>query len=237
MEGTHCAWCSGGRGVFGCVVLRPTTITKDNGVFLLAGSSDASYVGVCRREGGLELKLVVGDVTNPTGGKQSGRIEWGDPKPLSKLISCLSRGEWTELTASGGSGVAMEDGTLVFPLMVKSEAEDVYSMIIYSTDNGSAWALSEDMSPAKCLNIRVTEWEGSLLMIVDCEDGQRVHESREMGTTWTETIRTLSGVWVNARSGVSRKESLHVDALITATIEGRRVMLYSRRGHASGKKR
>ncbi|EKF30655.1 trans-sialidase, putative [Trypanosoma cruzi marinkellei] len=131
----------------------------------------------------------------------------------------------------------MEDGTLVFPLVVKSEAEDVYFMIIYSTDNGSAWALSEDMSPAKCLNTRVTEWEGSLLMIADCEDGQRVHESRDMGTTWTETIETLSGVWVNARSRVSQKDSLRVDALITATSEKRSVMLYSRRGHASGKKR
>ncbi|EKF27157.1 trans-sialidase, putative, partial [Trypanosoma cruzi marinkellei] len=95
-------------------------------------------------------------------------------------------------------------------------------MIIYSTDNGSAWALSEDMSPAKCLNTRVTEWEGSLLMIVDCEDGQRVYESRDMGTTWTEAIETLSGVWGDARSGVSLKESLRVDALITATSEKRR---------------
>ncbi|RNF05936.1 trans-sialidase [Trypanosoma cruzi] len=40
-----------------------------------------------------------------------------------------------------------------------------------------------------------------------------------MGTVWTEAIGTLSGVWVNARSGVSQKESLRVDALITATIE------------------
>ncbi|ESS61971.1 trans-sialidase [Trypanosoma cruzi Dm28c] len=72
------------------VVLRPTTITKGNGVFPLAGGSDVSYEGVCWREGGLELKLFVGDVTNPTGGKQSGRIEWADPKPLSKLISSAS---------------------------------------------------------------------------------------------------------------------------------------------------
>ncbi|RNE95626.1 trans-sialidase [Trypanosoma cruzi] len=58
-----------------------------------------------------------------------------------------------------------------------------------------------------------------------------------MGATWTEAIGTLSGVWVNARSGVSQKESLHVDALITATIEGRKVMLCTQRGHASGEKR
>ncbi|RNC51816.1 trans-sialidase, partial [Trypanosoma cruzi] len=105
------------------------------------------------REGGLELKLVVGDVTNPTGGKQRGRIEWGDPKPLSKRISSASHeGDWTEFIASGGAGVVMEDGTPVFPLMAKSKAEDVCSMIICSTENGSAWALSEDISRAECLN-------------------------------------------------------------------------------------
>ncbi|RNC56269.1 trans-sialidase, partial [Trypanosoma cruzi] len=115
--------------------------------------SDVSYEGGCWREGGLEPKLVVGDVTNPTGGKQSGRIEWGDPKPLPKLTSSASHeGDWTEFIASGGSGALMEDGTLVFPLMAKDEAEDVCSMIICSTDNGSAWALSEDISPAECLS-------------------------------------------------------------------------------------
>ncbi|RNF05159.1 trans-sialidase [Trypanosoma cruzi] len=59
-----------------------------------------------------------------------------------------------------------------------------------------------------------------------------------MRTAWAEAIGTLSGVWVNARSGVSQKKSLHLHAFITATIEeGRRVMLCTQRGHASGKKR
>ncbi|RNC34590.1 putative trans-sialidase [Trypanosoma cruzi] len=40
-----------------------------------------------------------------------------------------------------------------------------------------------------------------------------------MGTAWAEAIGTLSAVWANARSEVSQKESLCVDALITATIE------------------
>ncbi|RNC31976.1 trans-sialidase, partial [Trypanosoma cruzi] len=97
--------------------------------------------------------------------------------------------------------------------------------------------LSEGTSPAECLNPRVTEWEGSLHMIVDCESGQRVYESRDMGTAWTEAIGTLLAVWVNARSGVPQKESLRVDALMTATIEGRKFMLCTQRGHASGKER
>ncbi|RNC42822.1 trans-sialidase [Trypanosoma cruzi] len=57
-----------------------------------------------------------------------------------------------------------------------------------------------------------------------------------MGTAWTEAIGTLSGVWVNARAGVSQKESLHVDALITATIEEERSCC-TQRGHALGEEK
>ncbi|RNF12940.1 putative trans-sialidase [Trypanosoma cruzi] len=64
-------------------------------------------------------------------------------------------------------------------------------------------------------------------MIVDCENGQRLFESRDMGTTWTEAIGTLSGVWTNSRLGVFREENLPVEAPITANIEGVKVMLYT----------
>ncbi|KAF5216931.1 Concanavalin A-like lectin/glucanases superfamily [Trypanosoma cruzi] len=119
-------------------------------------------------------------------------------------------------------------------MAMNEENGDVYSMIIYSTDNGSTWVFPEGMSPAKCPNPRITEWEGSLLMIVDSENGQRVYESRDMGTAWTEAIGTLPGVWVNSGSGASQDLSLHVDALITATIEEKKAMLYTQRGHALG---
>ncbi|PBJ79553.1 trans-sialidase [Trypanosoma cruzi cruzi] len=221
------------------VVLRPTTTMKDNKVFLLAGGTVLSPVNGDRRKARFELKLVVGEVTNPTGGEPSERIKWGDPKPLPKPISSDShKVKLTECIASGGAGVVMEDGTLVFSLMaMNGENGDIYSMIVHSTDNGSTWAFPEGMSPAKCLNPRVTEWEGSLLMIVDCENGQRVYESRDMGTTWTEAIGTLPGAWVNSQSEEYSDGGLHVEALITATIEGRKVMLYTQRGHASGKER
>ncbi|KAF8291418.1 putative trans-sialidase, Group II [Trypanosoma cruzi] len=218
------------------VFYHPTTTTKGNKVFLLAGSLDLHNESDGKWEwDNFELKLVVGDVTNPTGGKLSERIKWGPIKsPLNESTMAAHEGNLKEFRAAGGSGILMEDGTLVFPLMAKSGNGDVYSMIIYSTDNGSNWVLSKGVSPAKCYNPRVTEWEGLLLMIVDCEDEQKVYESRDMGTTWTEAVGTLPGVWVNSRS-FFWDLSLHVDALITATIEGRKVMLYTQRGNSSGK--
>ncbi|PBJ77317.1 trans-sialidase [Trypanosoma cruzi cruzi] len=216
------------------VVRHPTTIAKGDKVFLLVGSTALSYVDGDWKEGSLELKLVVGEVTNPTDSEQSKRIEWGETKsPLNGSTLAAHKGNLTECLASGGSGVLMEDGTLVFPLMAMSEKNDgVLPMIIYSKDNGSTWLLSEDISPANCTDPRITEWEGSLLMIVDCENGQRVYESRDMGATWTEAIGTLPGVWVNSQSEDYPDGVWHVDALITATIEGRRVMLYTQRGYA-----
>ncbi|EKF39374.1 trans-sialidase, putative [Trypanosoma cruzi marinkellei] len=86
------------------------------------------------------------------------------------------------------------------------------------------------MSSASCFSPRITEWvQGNLLMVVGCEDGQRVYESRDMGRTWAEAVGALPGVWTGSQSGVRWDRSLHVDALITATIGKRKVMLYSQR--------
>ncbi|EAN89836.1 putative trans-sialidase, Group II [Trypanosoma cruzi] len=216
-------------------VFNPTITTKDNKVFLLATSYDMlnESGGIWKRDSP-DLKLVVGDVTKPTDSEQSGWITWGSPTSLSQTTLKTPKAGLKDFASSGGSGFLMEGGTLVFPLMARNEAEDIYSMIIYSTDSGANWMLSNGTSPAKCSRPRVTEWEGSLLMIVDCEDGQRVYESRDVGATWTGTIGTLPGVWTKSKPTAILDLSFYVEALITASIEGRKVMLYIQRGYASG---
>ncbi|RNE99995.1 sialidase [Trypanosoma cruzi] len=209
---------------------------KGNKVFLLVGSTDVSYVDGNGKEGSLELKLVVGTVTNSTGSEPRERIKWGEPKPLLRLITpAASKSKLAEFSPSGGSGVLMEDGTLVFPLMAMNKnPNEAFYTIVYSKNDGENWLLSEGKSPPNCHNPRITEWEGSLLMIVDCVNDQRVYDSRDMGTTWTEAIGTLPGVWVNSQSEDYWDASPHVDALITATIGKRKVMLYTQRRYASG---
>ncbi|KAF5219043.1 hypothetical protein ECC02_008044 [Trypanosoma cruzi] len=214
--------------------LNPTTIAKGDKVFLLAESPGLSSVNDSLIRDSLHLKLVVGTVTNSTGGEPSKRISWDNPKSLLSVNTSAASYEskFVRFFPSGGTGVLMEGGTLVFPVFAFDKYKHDYSMIIYSTDDGANWMLSNGTSPAKCETPRVTEWGGSLLMIVDCENGQRVYESRDMGTTWTEAIGTLPGVWTNSQSAVILDPSLHVEALITATIEGRKVMLYTQRGYA-----
>ncbi|EAN83217.1 trans-sialidase-like protein [Trypanosoma cruzi] len=215
--------------------LNPTTIAKGNKVFLLAESPGLSSVNDSLIRNSLHLTLVVGTVTNSTGGEPSKRISWDNPKSLLSVNTSAASYEskFVRFFPSGGAGVLMEGGTLVFPVFAFDKYNHDYSMIIYSTDDGANWMLSNGTSPAKCSNPRVTEWEGSLLMIVDCENGQRVYESRDMGTTWTEAIGTLPGVWTNSQLTVILDPSLHVEALIAATIEEKKVMLYTQRGYAS----
>ncbi|EKF28839.1 trans-sialidase, putative, partial [Trypanosoma cruzi marinkellei] len=205
-------------------MLNPTTTTKGNKVFLLAESSELFDESGNLIWDKLDLTLVVGTVTNSTGGEPSGRISWENPKSLSSLKTSAASHEskFERVFPSGGSGVLMEGGTLVFPLFGYSDSDVDFSTIIYSTDDGQTWMLSNGTSPEGCSNPRITEWEGSLLMLVDCKDGQRVYESRDMGTTWTGTIGTLPGVWTKSKS-IIWDVSLHVDSLITATIEERKV--------------
>ncbi|EKF25992.1 trans-sialidase, putative, partial [Trypanosoma cruzi marinkellei] len=70
-------------------------------------------------------------------------------------------------------------------------------------------------------------------MIVDCDNGQKVYESRDKGKTWEEAVGKLLGVWVNSGSRHPRDLSLYVGALITATVEGRKVMLYTQKSFLS----
>ncbi|RNF02373.1 trans-sialidase, partial [Trypanosoma cruzi] len=104
------------------VVRHPTTIAKGDKVFLLVGSTALSDVNGSWKEGELELKLVVGEVTKPTGGEPSKRIKWGEVQsPVQQTTLAAHKGNLTECIASGDSGVLMEDGTLVFSLMAINE--------------------------------------------------------------------------------------------------------------------
>ncbi|RNC35545.1 trans-sialidase, partial [Trypanosoma cruzi] len=165
-------------------------------------------------------------------------IKWGDPKLLLKKETLQTEDTVNYFFPGAGSGVLMGNGMLVFPVEGADKDDNSVSMIVYSTDNGSSWVLSEGVSPADCLGPLVTEWEsGKILMIVHCERSQRVYESRDMGERWTEARGKLSGVWGELRSGVPWDEKLHVDALVTATIDGRKLTLYTQRRCPLGEKR
>ncbi|KAF5218808.1 hypothetical protein ECC02_008229 [Trypanosoma cruzi] len=115
-----------------------------------------------------------------------------------------------KLVGSGGSGVQMEDGTLVFPLegtKKKTNQGDgnekdgkTVSLILHSKDT-KFWTLSKGMSDGGCSVPSVVEWEkDKLMMMTACDDGRRrVYESGDKGDSWTEALGTLPRVWGNKK--------------------------------------
>ncbi|ESL05402.1 hypothetical protein TRSC58_06951 [Trypanosoma rangeli SC58] len=113
-------------------VLKPTAVAKGNKVFLLVGGhykkfDPSSKCWIVLAQG---LDLLVGEAT------QDKVIQWGEPTSLLLQIeSTAEQRGLDQFVGGGGSGVVMEDGTLVFPVTVRNAVADTVTMIIYSKDD------------------------------------------------------------------------------------------------------
>ncbi|EKG00423.1 trans-sialidase, putative, partial [Trypanosoma cruzi] len=151
-------------------------------------------------------------------------------------VSRISVGELDslmQLIGSGGSGVKMNDGTLVFPVEGKKENKEgeskdgkTVSLLIYTLkDANEGWKLSKEAPDGGCSDPSVVEWgkeDKKLIMMTACDDGRRrVYESGDKGDEWTEALGTLSRVWGNKKGNEKGVRS----GFITATIDNRDVML------------
>ncbi|ESS55903.1 trans-sialidase [Trypanosoma cruzi Dm28c] len=187
-------------------VSRPTTVVKENNIYMLAGTYIRENFAVCQGKADTAswgLLLVKGNVSDT----EDKGIVWDDTDGLPCTSIVGLHKSLIGLTGSGGSGIKMDDGTLVFPLeaMKKDEKDDAeedgknknVSLIIYSSDVKN-WKLSKGMSDDGCSDPSVVEWKDKLMMMTACDDGRRrVYESADKGNTWTEALGTLSRVWGN----------------------------------------
>ncbi|PWU89184.1 putative trans-sialidase, Group V [Trypanosoma cruzi] len=211
-------------------VSRPTTVVKGNDIYMLAGTYIRENFAVCQGKAGAAswgLLLVKGNVSK----EQDKEIVWEDTDGLPCNSIVKLHESLTGEIGSGGSGVKMNDGTLVFPLeAVKKEKDKTeedrknknVSLIIYSSDVKS-WNLSKGMSADGCSDPSVVEWKDKLMMMTACDDGRRrVYEIGDKGNTWTEALGTLSRVWGNNQK---RHEWGVRSGFITSKIDNRDVML------------
>ncbi|ESL05255.1 trans-sialidase, partial [Trypanosoma rangeli SC58] len=210
---------------------RPTAIAKGDKVFLLVGGYYQKYDPSSKRwvKSSQGFDLLVGEAT------QDKVIQWGEPTPLLPQIEPSAKQlGLQEFIVGGGSGVVMEDGTLVFPLRANTGGSDFVCMIIYSKDDGKNWVLAQRMVSGRCIAPLIVEWEqGQLLMVAKCNSGSKVFESRDMGATWTEAVRTLTRVQPMLLPNTLRTAE-GVGSLTTASIAGKKVMLYTQKGVPPG---
>ncbi|KAF8307073.1 putative trans-sialidase, Group VI [Trypanosoma cruzi] len=212
-------------------VSRPTTVVKGSDIYILVGKySQAAATGENRgaEEGG--LLLVKGEV----GGEENNKkIEWKNNEIFPRGLDTRPD-SWTKLIGSGGSGVKMNDDTLVFPVegtkKENKEGEKAVSLIIHnSKDTTNSWKLSKEIPDGGCGDPSVVEWgekDKKLIMMTACDDGRRrVYESDDKGESWTEALGTLSRVWGNKQGAEAKGVR---SGFITATIgdvDKRNVML------------
>ncbi|PBJ76288.1 trans-sialidase [Trypanosoma cruzi cruzi] len=210
-------------------VSRPTTVVDGSDIYMLAGNY--SNKGVSEDQAGeWGLLLVSGNVSTVDGKK---RIYWNDTYGLPSAFFEKQHESLTQLTNGGGSGIKMNDGTLVFPVeATKKETNNedevkttTVSLIIHSLKDIASWTLSKGMSADGCSDPSVVEWEKGkkLMMMTACDDGRRrVYESVDKGESWTEALGTLSRVWGNKKG---EKVEIVGSGFTTAKIDNRDVML------------
>ncbi|EAN94382.1 putative trans-sialidase, Group VI [Trypanosoma cruzi] len=193
------------------LVSKPTTVVHGSDIYMLAGTYNLDGVAAAGEDITDEwgLLLARGNVSIVEDGRNK-RIYWTDVDALPITSNTEQYGYVTAPLGSGGSGVKMEDGTLVFPMEgevyrtgeadEENTAEGGYtvSLFIYFPDNNS-WKLSKGMSAHGCSDPSVVNWEkDKLMMMTACDGGrQRVYESGDKGDSWTEALGTLSRVWGN----------------------------------------
>ncbi|ESS55858.1 trans-sialidase [Trypanosoma cruzi Dm28c] len=181
------------------------------------------------------LLLVKGKVSGE-GGESEKKIQWNKNQRLAGTFPEAERDSLMQLIGSGGSGVTMNEDTLVFPVegTKKNKEGDApndgktVSLLIYSSeDTTEIWKLSKEIPEGGCGDPSIVEWEKEkLIMMTACGDGRRrVYESGDKGDSWTEALGTLSRVWGDKQGeGAKGVRS----GFITATIDGddnRNVML------------
>ncbi|EAN92904.1 putative trans-sialidase, Group VI [Trypanosoma cruzi] len=229
-------------------VSRPTAVVGESNIYML--------VGKYSRKGGQEsgaddwgFLMVKGEFSDKDESKK--QIDWKDTNavPTTTLGEQLS--SLTGLIGGGGSGVKMEDGTLVFP--VEGTKEEVgqkeaaggktFSLLMYTLDTLKkieSWKLSKGMSADGCSDPSVVEWEkDKLMMMTACGDGRRrVYESGDKGESWTEALGTLSRVWGNKQEGEGKGVG---SGFTTATFgtggDEKNVMLVTLPVYAKGKEK
>ncbi|KAF8286854.1 putative trans-sialidase, Group V [Trypanosoma cruzi] len=196
-------------------VSRPTTVVEGSDIYMLLGKYSRSSSDIPEEgdAGNWGLLLVRGEVGGEAGNKQ---IDWKETTDSSRAYFGKELQPLKRLIGGGGSGVKMNDGTLVFPVEAtkkkKEKDEKTISLIIHNLAATPSWKLSKGMSADGCSVPSVVEWKDKLMMMTACDGRRRVYESADKGDSWTEALGTLSRVWGN-KKGVR-------SGFITARIDG-----------------
>ena len=122
-----------------------------------------------------------------TSSKDDG-LTWSDPVNITAQVKDP---KWHIYFQGPGSGIAMADGTLVFPSQFWDESKKPgipHASIIYSKDGGKSWKSGVGAKPNTTESQVVETGEGILMLNMRDNRGnfRSISTSHDLGKTWTE---------------------------------------------------
>lgn len=111
---------------------------------------------------------------------------WSAPRNMTRE---LKREEWVLFAPSPQGGIALRDGTLVMPSQGRNEEGAPFSNIMYSTNHGRSWTVSNPavIGSSECQAVQLDD--GSLMLNMRTERDiarmRSVFTTRDLGQTWT----------------------------------------------------
>jgi sialidase-1 len=120
-------------------------------------------------------------------------LTWSAP---INITSQVKNPAWKIFFQGPGSGIAMQNGTLVFPAQYWHKNKVPYSTIIYSNDHGKTWkaGTGAKSNTTECAIVETTP--GNLVLNMRDNRGRfrSTSSTNDMGKTWTETYNSYSAL-------------------------------------------
>ena len=120
-------------------------------------------------------------------------LTWSDPVNITTQVKDP---KWNLFFNGPGKGIAMNDGTLIFPAQYRDEEGMPYSTIISSQDKGKTWAVGSG-AKSNTTEAQVVELSDRSLMLNmrDNRGGARsVSVTSDLGKNWTEHSSSRSAL-------------------------------------------
>jgi len=117
---------------------------------------------------------------------------WSGPINITKQAK---KSEWHLLAPAPGSGITLDDGTLVFPSQGKDKNQIPFSCITYSKDGGLNWQTSEPSFSNTTENMVVQLSDGSIMQNMrdnrnnqdkSDKNGRAIFITQNLGKSWIQ---------------------------------------------------
>jgi len=119
-------------------------------------------------------------------------LTWSEPVNLTHMCK---KEEWWLWAPAPGSGITLEDGTLVFPTQGRDKTGEPFSNITFSRDGGITWKTSAPAytNTTECAVVQLDD--GSLMLNMrnnrnrnneGPDNGRAISVTNDLGATWTE---------------------------------------------------